>query len=438
MTKRTKFFNDTHRYPRTSISNPLIRGAAIFLIGLIIGWFVLGWAVFPVRYTNVYPNELRPEVLNDYLLMTAESYAATGDLRTAAKRLKYWEPEDLAVMFNDLAISIETANPAGAAYLRILAQDLHLSSIPTSSTTPPPARNFEILWLLLFLIIALVVLAALIKIAQRMGVLGPQPAPQFAPSSQPAQPAPPVEQHARPEADQPAAPLAIPAIAEIGDDDDDFYEEEDEGVLDVLDAEDFAPEDLGEQETIFAPEETPPMPPTNEIDETANEKEQPESEPLPPQPPLTDTDEDNLPTDEETPFATRVFRFDGTSSYNTIAAIEMNDEYLGEYGLSAGQTAPDNSNLALTLEVWLFDKSDTQTVEAALVPAVVANDPSLRARYVDEDVTVIPLQTGQIILLETAELRLEGRIRRVEFGPATSDGVPVVNYAEIEMLGRRK
>jgi hypothetical protein len=51
---------------------------------------------------------------------------------------------------------------------------------------------------------------------------------------------------------------------------------------------------------------------------------------------------------------------------------------------------------------------------------------------------VFPLKEGQIFLLETAELRLEGRVRRVQFGATTSDGVPVIESAEIEMLGRRK
>jgi hypothetical protein len=134
----------------------------------------------------------------------------------------------------------------------------------------------------------------------------------------------------------------------------------------------------------------------------------------------------------------QVLRFDGDPAYNTIIAIESDDEYLGEYGMSAGQTAPNNPNMVLTLEVWLFDKSDTQTTDIALAPPVVVADPDLKARYIKENMSVLPLQEGQIILLETAELRLEGRVRRVEFGATTNDGVPIIEAAEIEMLGKRK
>ncbi len=441
MTKRTKFFTDAPDDKRTNLAIPLIRGVTIFLIGLIVGWFVLGWVLFPVRYTNVYPNELHPEVVNDYLLMTAESYAATGDLRTAAKRLKYWEPEELASMFNDLANSIETTHPAGAAYLRILAQDLHLSSAPAPAAAPPAPRDFKILWLLLFLVIALIVLAALIKIAQRVGVLGTRPQPQST-SSQPGPQASPSSLD-EPEASvtPPAPPLAIPAVADTAEAESLFDEEEITEPED-LDSVAMIPDEFPEEEPFFSPGETPPTPPEPAVDEPfpdgpLPEVETPEALPAPsPVEPVV-VDEEEL-ADTASPLTPQVFRFDGTPAYNTIAAIELNDEYLGEYGLSAGKTAPDNPNLVLTLEVWLFDKSDTQTVEAALVPAVVARDPALKMRYVGEDVRVMPLQNGEIILLETAELRLEGRVRRVEFGPATSDGVPVVNYAEIEMLGRRK
>ncbi len=161
----------------------------------------------------------------------------------------------------------------------------------------------------------------------------------------------------------------------------------------------------------------------------------------PPPPPIPDEVEspalDELDKEEEQQ-APQVLRFDGDPTYNAIIAIEPNDDYLGEYGLSVGKTAPNNPNLALTLEVWLFDKSDTQTTEIALTPAVITADPDLKARYIPENTPVLPLREGQAISLETAELRLDGRVRRVKFGAATSDGVPVIESAEIELLGRRK
>ena len=452
MTKRTDFFKDSNFFSKDRPVNPFWRNAAIFAIGLLVGWLVFGWLLFPVKYTQVYPNELHPDALNDYLLMTAEGYATTHDLRTAGKRLRYWDdPNVLGPMLNDLAQSIETTNPAGAAYLQVLARDLHLPATPTapvsSRPTTGPSPGFNFLWLLIPLL-ALAVLAGLIVIAQRFGLLNQRATPiETLDKLPPERPA---------DDDSLEAPYAVLATDE--------HEPED--------ADDWTPATTEETEIIESPEiaepdETPLPPddaypdfqPDEEIDFPESESEPDISEPdeteadiepetpeniSAPPPPLPDevesADMDALEMDEEEEeeHAPQVLRFNGDPVYNTIIAIELNDDYLGEYGLSVGQTAPNNPNLALTLEVWLFDKSDTQTTEIALTPPVIAADPDLKARYVPDDTPVIPLSEGQTISLETAELRLEGRVRRVKFGAATSDGVPVIESAEIELLGRRK
>ena len=457
MTKHTKRFNDVRSYSRDRLANPLWRGALIFLIGLVVGWFVFGWLLFPVKYTNAYPNELQPEVVNDYLLMTAESYAATGDLRTAAKRLRYWEPEELAVMVLSLAQSLETTDPAGAAYLQVLARDLHLSSAPGSSSAPPPASGFNFWWLL-SAILALVVLVILIKIAQRFGWLKPRTRSQ------------PEEKPAITEGEEVATPIAevspvatTPQQSSSSDQALALPARASEGaaaaasaavVVDAVSTqqgempegeEDETPETADEDES-YLPEEAPDFPPHESADSIPEPDDaEPTGDsptidvPVSPQIPADEIDVIDMDlagnNDQLTP---KVLRFNGDPAYNTIVAIESNGDYLGEYGLSAGRPAPDNPVQVLTLEAWLFDKSDTQTTETALVPPVVATDPELKARYANEDSVVLPLKPGQIILLETAELRLEGRVRRVQFGPATREGVPVIEFAEIEMVGRRQ
>ncbi len=471
MTKRTDFFKKSNFFSQDRPISPVWRGAAIFAIGLLVGWLVFGWLLFPVKYTQVYPNELHSDALNDYLLMAAESYGATHDLRTAGKRLRYWDdPNVLGPMLNDLAQSIETSNPADAAYLHVLARDLHLPATPAAPSASHPAasssRSFSFLWLLIPLL-ALGVLAALIFIAQRFGLLnqrsapvesfaGPPPA-DAAPQDAVYTDIPPQRPH---DFDSPDASYA----AMTG------KEPESEETVDWTPPV-IVETDIIEAPEIMAPDETPPPPddfdfpeeeasdfaveePAPDIDETEEiqdvtedvtetdiEPESPEtiSAPPPPIPDEVESAELDTELDEENELPSpQVLRFDGDPAYNTIIAIEPNDDYLGEYGLSVGKTAPNNPNLALTLEVWLFDKSDTQTTEIALTPPVIVTDPDLKARYVAEDAPVLPLREGQAISLETAELRLDGRVRRVKFGAATSDGVPVIESAEIELLGRRK
>jgi hypothetical protein len=68
--------------------------AVAFLLGLLIGWLVIGWGVWPVTYKNSLPQDLRAAEQQEYLLMTAESFAANGDLDSARSRLAMW-PEEL-------------------------------------------------------------------------------------------------------------------------------------------------------------------------------------------------------------------------------------------------------------------------------------------------------------------------------------------------------
>ncbi len=446
MTKRTHSFHTIRSFSQERLSSQIFRSATIFAIGLVVGWFVFGWMLFPVAHTNIYPNELQPSAVNDYLLMTAESYGATGDLRTAAKRLRYWEPEQLAAMFNDLAQSVETSNPADAAYLQLLAKDLHLASAPHASATKPPSRSFQFnfLWVLAP-ILALAVIAGLILLAQRMGWLGQDNLRQAEADSgweSEAVTTPPETfiEETPPQLVTPPQALSqaiddeistITAPEQEQEDEDESYDEE------AL----FFVEDDAEP----GPEEAPDYIPDEAIDTLPEPEEMQTEAPVSaseaiPLPTPSYIDEVDVPDVEEGEpiLPPQVLRFDGDPAYNTIIAIESDDEYLGEYGMSAGQTAPNNPNMVLTLEVWLFDKSDTQTTDIALAPPVVVADPDLKARYIKENMSVLPLQEGQIILLETAELRLEGRVRRVEFGATTNDGVPIIEAAEIEMLGKRK
>jgi len=441
MTKRTDFIRDAKSFSQDRLTNPLWRNIAIFTIGLVVGWMVFGWLLFPVKYTHVYPNELHPDALNDYLLMAAESYGATHDLRTAGKRLRYWDdPNVLGPMLNELAQSIETTDPAGAAYLSILARDLHLPATPapsTQSSSSSPGFNFLIL---LIPLLALAVLVGLILIAQRFGLLNRgavQPEIADIPEQMPAPAAPPEDASFTDAA--PAISIATISTDEPEEAIEPMSAVEPEAAAELLemDESDGLSGEMMEDELDFGPGEEPDFSEDAPLADESIDPETPETHSAPP-PPIPDEIEMMELGEEEDQQAPRVLRFDGDPAYNTIVAIEPHDDYLGEYGLSASRTAPNNANLVLTLEVWLFDKSDTQTMEITLVPPVIAADPDLKARYVGENASVIPLQEGQPISLDTAELHLDGRVRRVGFGAATSDGVPVIDYAEIELLGRRK
>ncbi len=58
-----------------------------FLIGLIIGWFLLGYGLFPVQWSNASPAHMRADFRAYYLSDVAEDYRMTGDTRAAYLRL---------------------------------------------------------------------------------------------------------------------------------------------------------------------------------------------------------------------------------------------------------------------------------------------------------------------------------------------------------------
>ncbi|MCX7669551.1 MAG: phage holin family protein, partial [Anaerolineae bacterium] len=67
-----------------------------FLVGLLIGWWMIGWWLWPVKWTNALPVDLRAEERDQYLAMVAESYAATRNADLARERLKSWPADELA------------------------------------------------------------------------------------------------------------------------------------------------------------------------------------------------------------------------------------------------------------------------------------------------------------------------------------------------------
>jgi len=110
------------------------------LVGLGIGvalGLLVGWVLWPVRYTNTAPAQLRQDYRNDYVLMTAAAYQVEGDLEAARARLALLDPErparpvvELAEtliaeggrstdiqMLSALADALGAATPAMAPYL---------------------------------------------------------------------------------------------------------------------------------------------------------------------------------------------------------------------------------------------------------------------------------------------------------------------------------
>lgn len=98
-----------------------------FALGVILGWLVLGWWLWPIEWMNVDPWQLSPDGQRAYLAAVAEGYALTGDVAVLQERLAGWDAEDLAQL---LAFMIqETPNAAAQQLLNDLREALTLPQV---------------------------------------------------------------------------------------------------------------------------------------------------------------------------------------------------------------------------------------------------------------------------------------------------------------------
>jgi len=68
------------------LKKPIVAAALGFIVGLFIGLVVLGWGLWPVQWTNADPSSLRPDLQEDYLRMTIDSYVSNPVNELAIQR----------------------------------------------------------------------------------------------------------------------------------------------------------------------------------------------------------------------------------------------------------------------------------------------------------------------------------------------------------------
>ena len=126
------------------------RGPALFLLGLFIGWFVIGWWLWPAGFGGLSPARLDRVSRQDYLALVADSYAQNGNLAVVQQRLQGFDLNEAASELDDLARrSDEFGLTAQAARMRNLAtvvrRDLlrtaaQPTAAPKTTTAAPTAQ----------------------------------------------------------------------------------------------------------------------------------------------------------------------------------------------------------------------------------------------------------------------------------------------------------
>jgi len=106
------------------------------LAGLLIGWFALGWGIWPAAPKDMLPADLRTAEREAYLTMVVESFAADGKVAPAREKVASWSSDALAEDLGRLQARLAGVDALQAGDMRALAAALGLRQIKAPTAAP--------------------------------------------------------------------------------------------------------------------------------------------------------------------------------------------------------------------------------------------------------------------------------------------------------------
>jgi hypothetical protein len=299
------------------------------LIGVLIGWFAIGWGLWPVEWSNTDPIDLRQEEREDYLVMVASEYALNYDASVALGRLQSWPSlADADREIRDLAEYYDAQGETNrSSVLRMLAQGLPLPSAAPQAEQPaaepsPSTTSSLVKWAKIVLVAAAVlglVILAVYLVRQRMR---------------------PVPRDRLRERIRESRPVAVPQPV---------ADEPDHG-------QDYAPDYEADAGSVYEP-----APSTSRETIAARVFRRAGAQTVIP----------------SWTFEAR-YEGQGMDFDQTFTLDDADGEYFGECGVGAATAVGVDFDRVNSLEIWLFDKSDIRTVAKVLMSEKSYNDRGLR------------------------------------------------------------
>jgi hypothetical protein len=323
-------------------------------LGLIIGWFGIGWGVWPVEWKDASVRELRADLRVDYLRLAVESYVRTPDDAAAVRRwveLGDKQAETLSTLKSDPSINpaaVEvfshavgagggvgaapvvpgapagTAQPGQAETAAAKPTDALSAMLTTTAVAPESSSGspmgINLVYLLLILIVLTLVIGGVL-----VYLLFIRPKNAASGASQSA---------------EKSAPVQATGVYD--------YSHDEQG------------EPIAQYMTAYAL---------------------------------------------------------GDDLYDDSFSIDSpNGEFLGECGVGVSDTiGVGDPKKVSAFEVWLFDKNDIQTVTKVLMSEHAFNDPEISQKLAAKGEPVL-VSPGKNIILETATLQMEARIVDMSYG----------------------
>jgi len=432
------------------------------VVGILLG-LLLGWQVWPVTWYDTDPSDLRAEHQADYVLMTADSLAQTGNAGLARARLGQLQDEDttweqVANLVERVAVERENAGDAGSAVLvRRMAQTLQMPPASAAQFQEPQARirfsDRPLLVPIVAVLLAALVTMALWQIYTRSvrGSVAASPPARTTPA--PEARYQPMATVSRPSMTRPAmatSPVYPPVPAaqtwqEAAQDEDEEEEQEErlEAQPTILASDISAEEEEADATGPAIPTTIPGELPEEEMielvdldDEDLEEVDEEEEQTIYPAAAQPEAAASELPPD-----ALGLWEADytyGIDDFDCNFTIETPDqEFLGECGVGAVNfEAGEGPQKVDAFEIWLFDKGDIRTVRQILVSEYAYNDAALSAKLAEKG-DVIMAQPGTIITLETLSLMVTATIQGFAYLQDEEKGNAYFERLRVEMVAER-
>lgn len=129
----------------------------VFAAGVLLGWLVIGWWLWPVQWSNSSPWQLAPQYQRAYIRMVAEEFGRTSDVFWAKETLTGWDRRELADLL--AAIQNETTDAETRRRLTALGEALEMPGAKESLLTSLLNQKGILLAIVLSLLPALVAIA---------------------------------------------------------------------------------------------------------------------------------------------------------------------------------------------------------------------------------------------------------------------------------------
>ncbi len=398
-----------------------------FVGGLLIGWLVIGWGLWPVTWTNASVPDLRPELRMDYVRMVAESYDRTGNLDLARQRLAGWSQADLTKLLLDTQGVLVARDQKAAESVQRLSVALGAApgptnsggvpataptAVPPSGSEPQPSRLRQVCTAGIFLLLAAAALVGLVLLFRKWRSAHAPDEQEMAPleggglstQSQAALSAEREKQRPLTSAVDRGEGGAAPGGAPFA------------GRTERTREGDWSIEDDRAERPPAAARPIPPRP-VGPAPATPARSEPVEQQHTPPTPgptaaPVTSTA--GLPVLVENIAMYQM----GEPDYDE--AFDINDPvdgYMGQCGLQLIEPFGRERDQAVALQVWLWDSSDPDTQTLVLMSEGAYRDTALRSQYAGEH-HAISVRPGTEFELTSHDLLLRGRVEKVGYAEA--------------------